>query len=118
MRQASPSKRHPVAFDTTFVGARACAFLRRLYPARTVDNVVADLSGWSVKPATIAKMLERQTAPGTVLWAALTCTYGPEFLAAVLPHAPAWLDAAHRAQRQEAFEHRLADLRRDFEDLR
>ena len=79
--------------------------------------MVADLSPWSIKASTIGKMLERQSAPGAVLWVALICTYGPEFLSSVFPARLGWLDEAARAQRQLDFEQRMAALRREFEDV-
>jgi hypothetical protein len=48
------------------------AFLRQRYPSKTPPSV----------------------AHYTRLW----LTYGPEFLAATIERAPAWLDAAHRAE--------------------
>ncbi len=107
MRHSSGIRRQKYVIGPTFVGERVSAFLRRAHPDRTVDNVVADLAPWGIPQATVAKMLERQTAPGAILWLALIDAYGPEFLAAIHPAPLGWLRPA--LQQQE-----VTALRRDF----
>lgn len=80
--------------------------------------VAADLQYWGVKAPTIAKMLERRTAPGAALWVAMTCAYGPEFLAAVLPSAPTWLSDAQKCERIRALEAAIEAQRRELDALR
>lgn len=116
-RGVGSSGRQP-SFNPTAVGERTCSFLRHLYPSRTVDNVTADLTAWGVKSSTIAKMLERSSTPSTPLLIALTFAYGPEFLCAVLDHPPAWLSAAHRADRQQQIEASIAALKSELDGLR
>ena len=117
MRHAPAGRRQAVVLTPTDVGERVCAFLRRLHPSRTIDNVVADLAAWSIKHSTVSKMLERRTAPGAILWVALIDAYGPNFLAAVLPKQMGWIDDAARAQRKAELEARMAALRNELERL-
>ena len=117
MRHASDIDRPGSASDPTVVGEQTCTFLRRLHPRATAENVAADLKAWRVKSATIAKMLERQSTPGTHLWIALSCVYGPEFLCAVLTTPPGWLSAAYRAEKQAELEAKLAALQLEMDRL-
>ena len=117
MGQASPTSRHRSVADTTAVGERVCAYLRRRHRSRTVDNVVADLAGWGVKHATIAKMLERQSTPSVPLLFAMVDAYGPDFLAAVHPKQLGWLSEAARAQRKATLEAAMADLKNEMDRL-
>lgn len=117
LRHSSASPRHRSGFNTTNVGERACRFLRRLYPTRTAENIAADLAAWGVRTSTIAKMLERMTAPSAVMSAALICTYGPDYLAAILPACPDWLDKAKRDARTAQLETEIAEKRRELEAL-
>ncbi len=117
MGQASPTSRHRSVFAPTDVGERVCTYLRRLHPGRTVDNIVADLAAWDVKNSTIAKMLERRTAPSVPLLFAMVEAYGPDFLAAAYPKQLGWLSEAARAQRKATLEARMADLKSEMERL-
>ncbi len=110
MRQLSGNRRQKYVIAPTFVGERVAAFLRRAHPERTVDNVVADLTAWGIQHATVAKMLERQSAPGAIMMFALIWAYGPEFLADVHPAPLGWLRPALQEQEVTA-------LRRDFEAM-
>ena len=117
MEHQTRSRTRRFAIDTTTIGERTTAFLRRRYPVRTVDNVVADLEPWDVKPATVARMLERQTSPGTILWLALIWAYGPEFLSEVHPAPLGWLSAAAREQKQAELDAKIAALMAERERL-
>lgn len=110
MGQPSERNRRMSAIRPTDVGERTCRFLRGMYPARTADCVAADLHTWGVKASTVSKMLERMSAPGALLWSALICVYGPDFLSAVLPSKPRWLDDAHRAEKQREIDAKIAAL--------
>ena len=117
-RQPFEAKRHRSAtYDASIVGERVCAFLRKLHPARTADNVAADLHAWRIKAATVAKMLERETTPGTLMWCALIDAYGPNFLAAALPKQLAWLDEAAQAQERAAIRAQIEALETRLERL-
>ena len=71
------------------------AFLRHRHPLKTPDHVAAE-SG--VPAGTVQKWLDRGSAPSVAHYCRLWLAYGPEFLAATIERAPAWLDAAHRAE--------------------
>ena len=118
VRQSSQNRRHLSVVKPTDVAEATCAFLRRQHPAKTAEAVAADLAPFRIKAGTIGKMLERRSAPSARTLLALTCAYGPEFLAEVLPTPPAWLDASWRAQRQEAFIREAAALQRRYEDCK
>ena len=90
------------------VADRVCDFLRAAYPDRTAANVHAD-TGVSAK--TVEKWLARISAPGAAHLVVLVTVYGPEFLSAVLPRRPAWLDSAERER-----EH--ARLKADIDRIR
>ena len=75
-------------------GGRVSAFLRRLYPCRTADQVAADTG---IKSATVAKWLERESAPNGSAMLILIACYGPDFLGAVMERPPAWLVQQRRA---------------------
>lgn len=92
------------------------AFLRQRHPLKTPDCVAADTG---VPAGTVQKWLDRGSAPSVAHYCRLWLAYGPEFLAATIENAPAWLDAAHRAEAAarieaeiEARQSALAELRR------
>ncbi len=76
---------------------RAVAFVRRLYPTKTADCVAAD-TGLPVQ--TVRRWLEGVAKPSWIGFSRLIFAYGPAFLAAVYPRAPAWLDDARRRELQ------------------
>lgn len=94
--------------------ARASNFLRRLYPTQTAANVSAD----SGIPATrISKWLIGASGPRIDDTVLLTTVYGPDFLHAVLPNAPAWLDRAVRAERAAKLDQKINALRNERDTL-
>lgn len=97
-RQASGSERTVVA-ERVATAERIIEFLRKRYPAKTADNVAADLG---CSPETVAKMIERVSTPSVLTFGRMIMAYGPAFLVAVYPSAPAWLDEANRRERQDA----------------
>ena len=99
----------------TVVGRDAVNFLRALYPRDTAKNVARDIG---VQVGTIEKMLERQSNPSWGLGIAMMLHYGPDFIAAVSPHAPAWLSRAVRAERLARMEARAEALAREIRSLR
>lgn len=95
MGQSSPKHgQRSAVFGQLSLGERCARFLRQMHPARTADNVAADTG---LKAETIAKMLQRQSDPSGLALALMIAAYGPDFLGAVLPRAPAWLQADRRA---------------------
>src|SRR6185295_17804437 len=107
LRQYSGSRGHLSDVSSTSVGTRVVEFLRARHPVKTADNISAEtgIGAW-----TIAKWLERASVPGGIAILRLAAAYGPEFLLAAYPKAPAWLDAAARAQRLAALDAQLAAL--------
>ena len=78
---------------------RALEFLRGIYPSKTADNVSFDTG---IPSDTVRKWLEGAAKPSWAGLSRLIFAYGPAFLVAVYPKAPAWLDEADRRERQEA----------------
>lgn len=78
---------------------KALEFLRRLYPSKTADHVAYDTG---IPADTVRKWLEGVSKPSWAGLSRLIFAYGPAFLVSVYPSAPAWLDEAHRRERQDA----------------
>lgn len=116
MRQSHQTVGHLSVSERTGAAERVGAYLRRIHPTKTAENVSADTG---LNAETIQKWLDRCSMPSGagMLW--LVIAYGPDFLAACLgERTPAWLTAAGQdaeiarlqAQR-EALDARLATLR-------
>lgn len=94
--------------------ARAIAFLRARHPAKTAEEVAA-LTG--LPADTVRKWLDRASAPSFAACFALIGAYGPDFVAAVMEHPPAWIDTAARAARREALARDIARLQAELNKL-
>lgn len=90
---------------------KALEFLRGIYPSKTAENVSYDTG---IPSDTVRKWLEGVAKPSWAGLSRLIFAYGPAFLVAVYPKAPAWLDEAHRRERQGALR---AEQRRIQEQL-
>lgn len=90
------------------------AFLRAVYPAKTAANVEA-FEG--VSGETFRKWESGVSSPNFATTLALIARHGPEFLAAVLPQAPAWLTSSVREQRQRALEASLEHLQSELAQI-
>lgn len=88
-------RRRSDSCSRTDVGDRVIAFLRQRHPSKTPDHVAVETG---VPAGTIQKWLDRGSAPSVAHYCRLWLAYGPEFLVATAGQAPAWLDAAHRAE--------------------
>lgn len=99
------------------LGARVEEFLRARHPIKTAANVAAETDG-RCSAFQVGKWLEGASAPNGAAMAALIATYGPEFLAAIIPSPPAWLDAALRAQRAASIEAEIARRQREIDELK
>jgi hypothetical protein len=110
MRQSSEKLRHlsEKHRQLSDAGSRVAAFLRARHPQRTADNVAAETG---LKSATIAKWLERESAPNGVAMLVLVAVYGPDFLGAAMSAPPAWLSAPMRAAHAELLLAELEDIR-------
>ncbi|MCC0809419.1 hypothetical protein FPV16_25015 [Methylobacterium sp. W2] len=93
--------------DRTAVQERTTDFLRTLYPQKTADNVAADTG---IAANTIAKWLDRGSAPTSWAFLRLLEAYGAEFACAVMAKPPAWLDRAARDQRNDRLQAQIAKL--------
>jgi hypothetical protein len=89
-------------------------FLRSVYPRDTAKSVSRD-TGLSVR--TIEKLLCRESAPSWATTAALMLAYGPDYLAAVLPSVPPWLDSNIRNERRKRLEADQARIACELQDL-
>ena len=97
-----------------FDPARVAVFLRRLHPAKTAERVADDTG---VPAETVRQWLKGAATPGFGRLFALIDAYGPEFLVAVFPRAPRWLDAAWRAEEQRDLEDQMTAMRARCADL-
>ena len=95
--------------DPKVLGDLTQNFLRRRHPAKTASAVVAATDG-RLKEHQVQRWLEGASAPSGAALVTLISAYGPEFLAAITPHAPAWLDAACRTAQVARIEQEIAEL--------
>lgn len=82
-------------------------FLRRVHPQKTADNVSADTG---IAVSTIARWLDRGSAPTSWAFLRLISAYGPEFACAVMDHPPAWLNRAAREEESRRLRNQIATL--------
>ena len=94
MKQSPANSTTVVGDERTVVAERTMAFLRRVHPHKTADNVSADTG---IAASTIGRWLDRGSAPTSWAFLRLIAAYGPEFACAVMDHPPAWLDRAAEA---------------------
>lgn len=90
-------------------------FFKAAYPGKTIDNVALDLG---VPRGTAKNWVEGKSVPGFFHTLKLIAKYGPEFLVAVYPNAPRWLDQAYRDHREEILIREEEGIRRKREALR
>lgn len=95
--------------DPKVLGDLVQSFLRRRHPAKTAASVVA-ATDCRLKEHQVQRWLEGASAPSGSALVTLIGAYGPEFLAAVFPSAPAWLDAACRDAQIARIENEIAEL--------
>lgn len=88
--------------------------LRKLHPVKTADAVQAETG---IPSTTVGKWLALQSSPSLPAFARLVFAYGPDVVSALFRKAPAWLDAAARAQRLAALDAQLAALQSEKESL-
>ena len=94
--------------------ARALAFLRNRHPIKTAEEVAA---ATGLPADTVKKWFDRDSAPSFAACFALIGAYGPDFVAAVMEHPPAWIDTAARAARREALARDIARLQAELNKL-
>lgn len=94
---------------------RIIDFLRRIHPYKTAENVAAE-TGCSVE--SIARMIERRSAPDVVNFSRLIGTYGFPFLVAVFPCRPQWLSDAYQREQLAELEAEQARIQSKIAALR
>lgn len=115
MKQSPAKAPTIVGRDRTVVAERTIEFLRHLHPQKTADHVAADTG---IAAGTVARWLDRGSAPSAWALLRLLGIYGPEFACAVMDEPPGWVDRAAREERQDRLERRAADIQRQIDDLR
>ena len=95
--------------DPKVLGELVQSFLRRRHPTKTAAAVVAATDG-RLKEHQVQRWLEGVSAPSGAALVTLISAYGPEFLAAVFPSAPEWLDAACRTAQLARIDQEIAEL--------
>lgn len=92
MRQSALKRTTLVAVNRAVVAERINAFLKRKHPQKTAEHVSAETS---IPAGTVAKWLERGSAPGVVGTLLMILAFGPEFLAEVYAEkTPEWVKEA------------------------
>lgn len=89
-------------------------FLRRTHPTKTAAHVASKIGFSEYR---VGKWLELSSAPNGGAMIALTCAYGPEFLAAVMPQRFDWLDEGLRAARRAELKSEIAARERELNSL-
>jgi DNA-binding phage protein len=110
--QSSRVARQESASDRMVVADRIVAFLRHLHPYKTAECVAADTG---IRATTVAKWLERGSAPNLAAGFRLIRAYGPEFVCAVMTNPPEWLDAAAREEKRNRLRTAIAALQAELE---
>ena len=89
-------------------------FLRSRHPDHTAKHVAARVR----RPVTtVKKWLSGEAEPSGRSMVVLVLEYGLELVAAVSRRTPAWFSAAMRAQRQQALQSELDDIRERLQAL-
>lgn len=98
------------------LGERVSAFLRRMHPAKTADNVAAETG---IPVNTIKTWLQRGSAPDAEGYTALWITYGPAFLEALADRrSPDWLVQIRRAHEALQLKAEIAALEKKLAGVR
>lgn len=115
MEQSSRNNTTVVGEDRTVVADRISSFLRAKHPVKTAENVAADTG---ISPATVARWLDRGSAPSIPQLGKLVGAYDAEVLCVILDHPPAWMVSRAREQERERLERQIATLRAQIEGAR
>ena len=108
MRKRSVERGQLSDSDRSEVGQNIVDFLRRIYPAKTAENVAADTG---IAAETVQKMIDRVAMPNTFNFMRLGAAYGPEFMAAAYPRALGWLSEAARTEAQRKLDEEIEALK-------
>ena len=93
---------------------RAVSFIERRYPIKTGAAFEAETG---ISADTFRKWRDGVSMPGWRHSLRMILIFGPEFLAATVEHAPAWLAEAHRAELARKLNARIDRDRAALEDL-
>lgn len=115
MKQSSRTSPTAVGEDRTVVADRVSAFLRAKHPVKTADNVAADTG---IPAATVARWLDRGSAPSIPQLGKLVGAYDAEVLCVILDQPPEWMVSRARQQERERLERQIATLRAQIEGVR
>ena len=91
---------------------RLSSFLKAKHPIKTAENVSADTG---IAPATVARWLDRGSAPNLDSLSQLVGAYGSEVLCVILVRPPPALIAAVRQEERERVEREIARLREQID---
>lgn len=112
MEQSRRKATTAVGEDRTVVADRLVSFLRARHPVKTAENVAADTG---IAAATVARWLDRGSAPSILQLGKLVGAYDAEVLCAILDSPPAWLVDAARQEERRRIERQIAVLRAQIE---
>ncbi|RFB80425.1 hypothetical protein DYH55_02535 [Methylovirgula sp. 4M-Z18] len=90
-------------------------WLRQTFPANTAKHAAQALD---VPVRTVENWLTGAAKPSAGAIFAMIGLWGPDFLKAVMPEPPGWIDAASLAVEHLALQRRLVALNRQQEALR
>ena len=94
---------------------RAVSFIERRHPVKTGISFEAETG---ISAETFRKWRDGSAKPGWVHATKMILIFGPEFLAATVESAPAWLSAAARRQLAEKLEAEIVERERKLAELR
>lgn len=101
VRQSHAKLRQLSGLDQTIVAERVVAFLKQKHPDNTAKAVARRTD---ISRDTVAKWIERGSAPNAEGMARLICVYRADFLIAVLGGAEQWLAVAAWHERRATYE--------------
>ena len=114
--QTRPSVHEFESRNGISLGERVSAFLRRMHPTQTADNVAAEAG---IPVNTIKTWLQRGSAPDAEGYTALWIAYGPEFLEALADsRSPDWLKQIRRAHEALQLKAEIAALEKKLAGVR
>lgn len=114
--QSRPSVHEFESRNGQSLGERVSAFLRRMHPTKTADNVAAETG---IPVNTVKTWLQRGSAPDAEGYTALWIAYGPEFLEALAGgRSPDWLVQTRRAHEALQLKAEIATLEKKLAGVR
>lgn len=114
--QVRPSVHEFESRNGLSLGERVSAFLRRMHPVKTADNVAVETG---IPVNTIKTWLQRGSAPDAEGYTALWIAYGPDFLEALAAgRSPDWLVQIRRAHEALQLKAEIAALEKKLAGVR